>query len=147
MELSDAQKREFNSHVLMAKDLFSKQEYHKALKHYQQANQLCRSDRLEAKISKLMVCLYYYVLIWLYTSLHKLIYAFCLSDKVDIAGPYITFRCTNGDFYVAFGFSMGLALMVWVGDGLLKNVLYFFLVRFRLKISNPALNLLDYRQW
>ena len=63
MELSDAQKREFNSHVLMAKDLFSKQEYHKALKHYQQANQLCRSDRLEAKISKLMVCLYYYVLI------------------------------------------------------------------------------------
>ena len=31
-----------------------------------------------------------------------------------------------GDFYVALGSSMGLALLVWVGDGLLKWVLYFF---------------------
>ena len=35
------------------------------------------------------------------------------------------FRCTNGDFYVALGSSMGLALLVWVGGGLLKRVLYF----------------------
>ena len=37
-----------------------------------------------------------------------------------------SFRCTNGDFYVALGSSMGLALLVWVGGGLLKRVLYFF---------------------
>ena len=35
-------------------------------------------------------------------------------------------RCTNGDFYVALGSSMGWALLVWVGGGLLKRVLYFF---------------------
>ena len=35
------------------------------------------------------------------------------------------FRCTNGDFYVALGSSMGLALLVWVGGGLLKRVLCF----------------------
>ena len=33
---------------------------------------------------------------------------------------------TNGDFYVALGSSMCLALLVWVGGGLLKRVLYFF---------------------
>ena len=38
----------------------------------------------------------------------------------------IAFRCTNGDFYVALGSSRGLALLVWVGGGLLKRVLYFF---------------------
>ena len=38
----------------------------------------------------------------------------------------LMFRCTNGDFYVALGSSMGLALLVWVGGGLLKRVLYFF---------------------
>ena len=38
----------------------------------------------------------------------------------------ITFRCTNGDFYVALGSSMGLALLVWVGGGLLRPVLYCF---------------------
>ena len=27
------------------------------------------------------------------------------------------FRCTNDDFYVALGSSMGLALLVWVGGG------------------------------
>ena len=37
-----------------------------------------------------------------------------------------TFRCTNGDFYVALGSGMVLALLVWVGGGLLKRVLYFF---------------------
>ena len=36
------------------------------------------------------------------------------------------FRCTNKDFYVALGTSMGSAIMVWVGGGLLKRVLYFF---------------------
>ena len=39
--------------------------------------------------------------------------------------PSITFRWTNGDFYVALGSSMGLAFLVWVGGGLLKRVLYF----------------------
>ena len=32
----------------------------------------------------------------------------------------------NGEFYVALGSSMGLALLVWVGGGLLKRVSYFF---------------------
>ena len=36
------------------------------------------------------------------------------------------FRCTNDDFYVALGSSMGLPLLVWVGGGLLKRVLHFF---------------------
>ena len=38
----------------------------------------------------------------------------------------ITFKYTNGDFYVALGSSMCLALLVWVGGGLLERVLYFF---------------------
>ena len=38
----------------------------------------------------------------------------------------ITFKYTNGDFYVALGSSMCLALLVWVGGGLLKRILYFF---------------------
>ena len=29
-----------------------------------------------------------------------------------------SFGCTNGDFYVALGSSIGLALLVWVGGGL-----------------------------
>ena len=37
-----------------------------------------------------------------------------------------SFRCTDGDFYVALGSSMGLALSVWVGGGLVKRVFYFF---------------------
>ena len=37
-----------------------------------------------------------------------------------------TFRCTNGDFYVALGSSMSLALLVWIGGGLLKQVLKIF---------------------
>ena len=37
-----------------------------------------------------------------------------------------SFRCTDRDFYVALGSSMGLALLVWVGGHLLKRVLYFF---------------------
>ena len=49
-----------------------------------------------------------------------------------------SFRCTNGDFYVALGSSMGLKLLVWVGGGLLKRVLYFFGNEPR-KISDPAL--------
>ena len=35
-------------------------------------------------------------------------------------------ECINGDFYVALGYSIGLALLVWIGGGLLKRVLYFF---------------------
>ena len=37
-----------------------------------------------------------------------------------------TFRCTNGDFYVALGSSVSLELLAWIGGGLLKRVLYFF---------------------
>ena len=45
---------------------------------------------------------------------------------LKIGGTKSSFRCTNGDFYVALGSSMSLALLVWVGGGLLKRVLYFF---------------------
>ena len=38
----------------------------------------------------------------------------------------VTFGCANGDFYVTLGSSTGLALLVWVGHGLLKRFLYFF---------------------
>ena len=53
-----------------------------------------------------------------------------------------TFRYINRDFYVALGSSMGLALLAWVGGGLLKRVLYFFDNEPRLgrKISDSALN-------
>ena len=44
----------------------------------------------------------------------------------SLVGASATFRCANEDFYVALGSSMGLALLVWVGGGLLKRVLYFF---------------------
>ena len=37
-----------------------------------------------------------------------------------------SFRCTNGDFYVALGSSMRLALLVWVGGG--GSWFYTFLV-------------------
>ena len=47
------------------------------------------------------------------------------SDMI-IALSSQSYRCTNGDFYEAFGSSRGLALVVWVGGGLLKWVLYFF---------------------
>ena len=33
-------------------------------------------------------------------------------------GTDMLLRCTKGDFYVALGCSMGLALLVWVGVGL-----------------------------
>ena len=46
------------------------------------------------------------------------------KDHFNLRFSY--FRCTNGDFYVALGSSMGLALLVWVGGGLLKRILYFF---------------------
>ena len=39
----------------------------------------------------------------------------------------MSFRCTNGDFnIIALGSSMSSAILVWVGGGLLKQVLYFF---------------------
>ena len=37
-----------------------------------------------------------------------------------------SFRCTNGDFYVALGSSRDLAPLIWVGGSLLKRVLYSF---------------------
>ena len=52
-----------------------------------------------------------------------------------------SFRCTNGDFYVALGSSMGLALLVWVGGGLLKRVLYFFGNEPSLGRKSPILHL------
>ena len=60
--------------------------------------------------------------------------------------PFVTrtrvaFRCTNGDFYVALGSSMGLALSVWVGSGLLKRVLYFFGDEPSLGRKSPILHL------
>ena len=45
-----------------------------------------------------------------------------IANRCDVT----LFRCTNGDFYVALGSSMGLTLLVWVGGGLLERVLYFF---------------------
>ena len=50
-------------------------------------------------------------------------------------------RCTNGDFYVALGSSMGLALLVWVGGGLLKRVLYCFDNEPSLSQKSPILQL------
>ena len=38
--------------------------------------------------------------------------------KFVVATHTKTFRCTNKDFYVALGSSMGLAVLVWVGGGL-----------------------------
>ena len=55
--------------------------------------------------------------------------------------PIKTFRCTNRDFYVALGSSMGLALLVWVGGGLLKRVLYFFGNEPSLGRKSPILHL------
>ena len=53
-------------------------------------------------------------------------------------------RCTNGDVYV--GSSRGLALLVWVGGGLLKPVLYFFSNEPSLGRNSPILHLpLDVR--
>ena len=49
--------------------------------------------------------------------------AYIFSSFEPLTGP---FRCTNRDFYVALGSSMSLALLVCVGGGLLKLVLYFF---------------------
>ena len=39
-----------------------------------------------------------------------------------------TVRCTNGDFYVALGSSMGLALLVWEGRWSVKAAFILFLV-------------------
>ncbi|XP_067932031.1 DNA excision repair protein ERCC-6-like isoform X3 [Watersipora subatra] len=56
-ELSDSEKREYNSYLLKAKELWGKSEHHEALQHYQQAYKLYPSQRLEGKISKLMKAL------------------------------------------------------------------------------------------
>ena len=49
-----------------------------------------------------------------------------MNEKRKQLQPSGSFRCTNENFYVALGSSMSLALLVWVGGGLLKRVLYFF---------------------
>ena len=56
-------------------------------------------------------------------------------------GNSMTFRCNDGHFYVALGSSMGLALLVWVGGGLLKRVLYFFGNEPSLGQKSPILHL------
>ena len=56
------------------------------------------------------------------------------------------FRCTNGDFYVALDSSMGLALSVWVGCDLLKQVLYFFGNEPSLGRKSPILHLTHLEQ-
>ena len=53
----------------------------------------------------------------------------------------VAFRCTNGDFYVALGSSVGLTLLVWVGGGLLKRALYFFGNELSLGRKSPILRL------
>ena len=55
-----------------------------------------------------------------------------------------SFRCTDGDFYVALGSSMGLALLVWVGGGLL--ILYFFGNEPSLGRKSPILHLTQVSQ-
>ena len=52
--LTEDQKREYNSYVLTAKQMLSRQENHEALRYYQRAYKLHPSDKLDAKISKLM---------------------------------------------------------------------------------------------
>ena len=49
--------------------------------------------------------------------------------------------CTNGDFYVALGSSMGLALLVWEGGDPLKRILYFFGDEPSLGRKSPILHL------
>ena len=56
------------------------------------------------------------------------------------------FRCTNGDFYVILRSSMGLALSVWVGCDLLKQVLYFFGNEPSLGRKSPILHLTHLEQ-
>ena len=52
----------------------------------------------------------------------------------------LPFRCTNGDVYVALGSSMGLALLVWEGGGLLKRVWHFFGDELSLGQKSPILH-------
>ena len=53
----------------------------------------------------------------------------------------ISFRCTNGDFYVASSSSMGLALLVLVGSGLLMRVLYLVGNQPSLSRKSPIMHL------
>ena len=48
-----------------------------------------------------------------------------MNEKRKQLQPSGSFRCTNENFYVALGSSMSLALLVW-GGGLLKRDLYSF---------------------
>lgn len=56
MSLTDQQKREYNSYIITAKDMVTRQETHQALAYYRKAFDIHPSDKLEAKITKLMVC-------------------------------------------------------------------------------------------
>ena len=50
---------------------------------------------------------------WFYSSGRGTLTA-KLTSNVGLSYSF-PFRCIKGDFYVALGFSMGLALLVWVG--------------------------------
>ena len=52
--LTEGQKRGYNSYVLTAKQMLSRQENHEAVRYYQRADKLHPSHKLDAKISKLI---------------------------------------------------------------------------------------------
>ena len=62
-----------------------------------------------------------------------------LEPQVLAHSMAIAFRCTNGDFYVALGSSMGLAFLVWIGGGLLKRVFTFLVNEPSLGQKSPIL--------
>ena len=62
-----------------------------------------------------------------------------LEPQVFAHSMAIAFRCTNGDFYVALGSSMGLAFLVWIGGGLLKRVFTFLVNEPSLGQKSPIL--------
>ena len=69
--------------------------------------------------------LMYFAEIWS-GCFHPLKWMLLCTRHCEVKTFLFTFRCTNGEFYVALGSSMSLTLLVWVGGGLLKRVLYFF---------------------
>ena len=64
-----------------------------------------------------------------------------ICHRVFILTDSCQFRCANGDCSVALGSSMCLALLVWVGGGLLKWILYYFGNEPSLGQKSPILHL------
>ena len=83
---------------------------------------------------------------WIFYRIsHSIIIIYIISQQMKLWVCWVSlgissFRCTNGDFYLALGSSMGLAPLVWVG-GLLKRVLYFFGNELSLGQKSPILHL------